>query len=389
MKQEASHSSGLSSLTRSSSLNIESLELSEIRLQQLHLYVDNHQHDRLLAPMLSLITGSVLSVWVSWQVAALWMLISFLITRNYLRVYSNFKKSAPQAKDAYQWERRIAMAHGLHMLHWAGLSMWAWQPGNFANHIFIAMIVMGLMSATTAMSSPSKRLFLLDMLPIIIIACTRPLFEQGLLYNSMAALSVCFSILMIHVGLQIHQNLLKMLCLQQERKQLMMELENMATTDALTGTSNRRAFMTFAREEVIRSQRYQHPLSLLMIDIDHFKRVNDNFGHAMGDQVIRVVAEIISEECRHSDRVARLGGEEFALLLPECGICLAEVTAERIRQRIAQTLVSHGDQASNITISIGVAELTAAQRDIDSLLDLADKRLYRAKQAGRNRVETA
>ncbi|GAA5217281.1 GGDEF domain-containing protein [Corallincola platygyrae] len=370
-------------------IDIDNLDEAEVRLQQLHLYVDNHQHDRLLAPMLALITGSVLSIWVTWQVAALWMLVAFLITRNYLRVYNNFKQADPEAADVVKWERRIATAHGMHMLHWGGLCIWAWQPGVFENHIFIAMIVLGLMCATTAMSSPSYRLFIRDMAPVVIIGCARPLFEEGLLYHAMSALSVCFSILMVNVGLQIHRNLLRMLCLQQERRQLITELENMATTDALTGVSNRRAFIQCASEEINRSRRYEHPLSLLMIDIDHFKKVNDTFGHAMGDEVIKQVAQMIERDCRHNDRLARFGGEEFAVLLPESEICLAELTAERIRQRIESTEIIKEGQEVRVTISVGVAELSATDQHIDRLLDVADKRLYQAKNNGRNRVETA
>lgn len=163
-------------------------------------------------------------------------------------------------------------------------------------------------------------------------------------------------------------------------------------TDALTSLHNRRYLERRLNEEVSRAQRYKQPLSCLFIDADHFKQVNDNYGHAAGDAVLRELALRVKECLRASDVATRFGGEEFALLLPQTGAKEAVHLAERIRERIERHPISIGNNKSiAITISIGVSKLPLGSGDYDGsqgeiLIDEADKALYQAKQRGRNRV---
>jgi diguanylate cyclase (GGDEF)-like protein len=163
-------------------------------------------------------------------------------------------------------------------------------------------------------------------------------------------------------------------------------LEKLATIDSLTGLYNRRQFLVAAEAEWSRFQRYQRPLSMLMIDIDHFKSVNDRYGHAVGDETIVSVAAACQDGKRGSDVVGRLGGEEFAILLPETDSVQAAILAERIRERVADHFLFVHKVRFNVTISIGVAEATAGMPGIDALLGSADAALYQAKREGRNRV---
>jgi diguanylate cyclase (GGDEF)-like protein len=163
-------------------------------------------------------------------------------------------------------------------------------------------------------------------------------------------------------------------------------LEKLATIDSMTGLYNRRHFLTLAETEWSRFQRYQRPLSILMIDIDHFKSVNDRYGHAVGDQAIISVATACQQGKRDSDVVGRLGGEEFAILLPETGSARAAVVAERIRESVAGHLLSAHDAQFKLTISVGTAAATASMSGTDALLRAADHALYQAKNEGRNRV---
>jgi diguanylate cyclase (GGDEF)-like protein len=167
------------------------------------------------------------------------------------------------------------------------------------------------------------------------------------------------------------------------------ELEKLAAIDALTGISNRRQFESLARAELGRSQRYMRPLSLLMIDVDHFKQVNDRFGHETGDRLLKSLANVLNSAKRASDVVGRMGGEEFAMLLPETGKQAALVIAERLRQ-LAQTCspVIAGEKL-DLTISIGVAAASVRTSGIESLCRQADQALYEAKRSGRNRVVPA
>jgi diguanylate cyclase (GGDEF)-like protein len=164
------------------------------------------------------------------------------------------------------------------------------------------------------------------------------------------------------------------------------ELERLARIDPLTAMLNRRAFMTAGTAETERSRRHTRPLSVLAADIDHFKMVNDRFGHAAGDEVLRSVAARFRDSLRASDIPARLGGEEFAALLPETSLAAAEEVAERLRHDIAATGFCFAEASHRVTISIGVAELSPADTSLDSLLSRADAALYDAKHAGRDRV---
>lgn len=161
-----------------------------------------------------------------------------------------------------------------------------------------------------------------------------------------------------------------------------------ANRDALTGLLNRRAFLPLAKDALGDFRRVQRPLSVLMIDIDHFKRVNDRYGHPAGDVVIRKVGTIINDTIRTTDKVARFGGEEFVVLLNDNNAAGAAIIAERIRQTVASTVFEADNDRLLATISIGIAEAEKFDTDIDRIIERADRALYEAKSRGRNCVHT-
>jgi diguanylate cyclase (GGDEF)-like protein/PAS domain S-box-containing protein len=171
------------------------------------------------------------------------------------------------------------------------------------------------------------------------------------------------------------------------RKAMEAELTRLATTDTLTGLANRRQFLAQAGIELARIRRFAQPTALLMLDLDFFKRVNDQHGHAAGDAVLQACAAILQGALRQVDVAGRLGGEEFAVLLPGSGLAEAGKFAERVRALIAAHGVPFGGQEIRLTVSIGIAALTADDTSPDTALARADAALYRAKAAGRNRVE--
>jgi len=163
----------------------------------------------------------------------------------------------------------------------------------------------------------------------------------------------------------------------------------LAITDPLTLTLNRRALVDRLDEEMERARRYGLVLTLLMVDLDHFKRVNDTHGHLVGDEVLREVSMIIQREVRTVDIVARYGGEEFVVVLPETAEEGAVAFAERLRQRIAEHRIAgeEGEDALSLTVSIGVATFPSSSIETtDDLISHADDALYRAKAEGRNKV---
>lgn len=177
-----------------------------------------------------------------------------------------------------------------------------------------------------------------------------------------------------------------------DRKRLEIELKRLATTDALTGAVNRRSFLERAQAELSRSRRYGAPLSLVMMDVDHFKRINDTLGHARGDDALCRIVQVCAQVVRKEDVLGRLGGEEFALLLPQTSLDEAHHLVERLRERIASSRMDDGPPGAPavvLTASFGVTGMRAEDQSVDDLLGRADAALYRAKAAGRNRVEQA
>jgi len=165
------------------------------------------------------------------------------------------------------------------------------------------------------------------------------------------------------------------------------EIYRLAIHDGLTGVPNRRYFDEFLEREVVRAVRYQRPLALAMLDVDHFKQVNDRFGHVAGDLTLRQIATCVTSSIRRHEVFARYGGEEFALLLPEADSEQAIAVCERIRARIDAHEFAFSGQSYDVTVSIGVAS-TSEGVDVSpaELVRAADAQLYRAKAAGRNRV---
>lgn len=171
-----------------------------------------------------------------------------------------------------------------------------------------------------------------------------------------------------------------------ENARLFEQTQQMALTDSLTGIFNRRYFYELAQKEFSRSKRYQNPMSIILIDIDHFKNVNDHYGHLAGDQVLMQFVQRIQEELRTSDILARFGGEEFIILLPETNLGDATQVAERLREVTAQYPFLLVTAQAFITISLGVSCFKFTTLSLDHLIDECDKALYEAKQFGRNRV---
>ena len=173
-----------------------------------------------------------------------------------------------------------------------------------------------------------------------------------------------------------------------QRKRLERRLNHLASTDPLTGARNRRHFMEVARTEFARARRHNRHVVILMIDIDHFKRINDDFGHEAGDLVLTEVVHRCEDGLRAGDVLGRIGGEEFAAVLPDTNLQQAGHVAERIRNRIENMSVEYNERAIAITISIGMAELQLEDPNVQGLINRADVALYQAKAAGRNRVRS-
>jgi diguanylate cyclase (GGDEF)-like protein len=170
-----------------------------------------------------------------------------------------------------------------------------------------------------------------------------------------------------------------------EVRAILAQAHELANTDVLTFLPNRRKILSSLQEEVIRSNRYHTPLAISILDIDHFKKVNDTYGHVAGDQVLRSVAARLRAHIRHPDTIGRYGGEEFLIVLPNSELQAAAEQASRLCQQIRDLQIDLNDQVVSVTISVGVAQFQIESETWEQLLHRADEALYRAKELGRNR----
>lgn len=182
---------------------------------------------------------------------------------------------------------------------------------------------------------------------------------------------------------------LKIKTLQDSLKKSNQALMELSNTDPLTHLSNRRFLMKTLEKELQRCERSQKPMALIMVDVDHFKPVNDTYGHQQGDVVLQTLADQMKAHLRDYDLAARFGGEEFALVLPETALAEAVQVAERLRVAISELRIPTDHDEIRLTISLGVATYPHPKvRTVDNLILEADRALYNAKEKGRNRVET-
>jgi diguanylate cyclase (GGDEF)-like protein len=173
---------------------------------------------------------------------------------------------------------------------------------------------------------------------------------------------------------------------EEERTSLIRKLDYLSKTDSLTGVLNRRAIMERIEYEIERAKRYGSGLSIVICDLDYFKEVNDTYGHAVGDGVLRSLTGTISGALRSADIAGRYGGDEFILILPETQIEVAEVVAERVREAVKEAEIRIGSEKINISLSLGVTAYEYPTDDADELIKRADSALYMSKNEGRNRV---
>lgn len=192
----------------------------------------------------------------------------------------------------------------------------------------------------------------------------------------------------LHDGdhLTLGESILKFISHSSVEAQYHEEIYQLAINDPLTDLYNRRHFIETVEKEIARAMRHRRPLTMCIIDVDLFKPVNDRYGHISGDNVLRQIAALVHRHVRNDDAAARIGGEEFAVLLPECGPDAAYGFAERLREAVADVVFKPGGEPQRITVSIGIAAMTAERDTCSRMMAAADAALYRAKSQGRNRV---
>ncbi len=223
-------------------------------------------------------------------------------------------------------------------------------------------------------------------IPVIVMTAANDSVDKNLAFLNGANdfLMKPVDVMELQARVNVHYKLTRTIRELEESRRALAE---QASTDPLTRLRNRRSFYDQGAQHISAVKRYLGELSVLLIDIDHFKQVNDRFGHQAGDEVLLKVATLLAGIVRNGDVVGRIGGEEFAALLPETNRLGAAVLAERVRARIEKAEITAADTRIRVTVSIGMATFSAESVDsFDELLAVADRRLYLAKNQGRNRI---
>ncbi|WP_072910084.1 sensor domain-containing diguanylate cyclase [Malonomonas rubra] len=218
----------------------------------------------------------------------------------------------------------------------------------------------------------------------LVVSISEP---EGTILASWRKTALNFAVLGTVVSLIIMFMTYRVTRYQKKQLRIKEELRNQATTDALTGLANRRSVLEHAEHEIKKARRTGAPLSFILIDLDHFKKVNDTYGHEMGDKVLQRTAKLLNKMCREADIVSRYGGEEFLLLLSNTDLDGALIDAERIRRTLAKQPHRCQNKVFNVTASIGVSQWAEHEENYIEALRRADKALYKVKNLGRNDVD--
>jgi diguanylate cyclase (GGDEF)-like protein len=343
-----------------------------------------------LSAVISVLVAAVLCA-ILWNVTPrglllVWWAIVGTLAATRIWLAQAFKRRSGN-DGMHRWERHFFVTLFLTSAAW-GFGGLAIMPRDSLEHqAMIYFFLMGL--AGGAVANYSAHVVSVTTAVILVIAPMTVwfVFEDSALAHAMAFGSVLYVIASFRAARTLSFFLRRSYSLAHQLNLARQDAEEQARTDELTGMRNRRAFYELGEYALSQAARYGHPTSVIILDIDHFKVINDTWGHAAGDETLRLVALIILRTVRTSDIAGRIGGEEFAIVLPRATAADAAAMAERLRVAMARAPLWHDKGEIHFTASFGVAE-AEGHATLDRLLDAADAALYRAKEQGRDRVVT-
>lgn len=343
------------------------------------------------AAILGSYLAAVMLCWLCWdrfdhQVILVWLVALAVSSLLRLKMFMEWFRCPNAERTPARWERRYCVT----LMVSAGI----WGAGAFAvmptddrlSQALVMLFTVGMSVSAVSCYSAYRYLTLASM-ALVLLPCTLWLLVQPSSMQVGVALAVLvFSTFVVSATRKFSDALEKAFRLTRQMERAHNISTRAAQTDELTGLMNRRAFFEHAQLLYAQCRHNQQPLCALMLDMDHFKQINDTYGHQAGDQVLRQIGGVISASFRKADVYGRLGGEEFAVLLPNTSLETARDIAEQLIKSISG-LVS--EPVHGLTASLGVASTHALDQDLHGLMNTADKALYRAKALGRNQVAVA
>lgn len=319
--------------------------------------------------------------------AILWWLAT-LTGSTLLRIsmFVAYFRSPKLERTPQRWERKYWITLVLSASIWGGGAFVVMPADDLLSQALVMLFTVGMTVSAVSCYSAYRDMTLVS-IGLVLFPCTAwLLFQPSTLQVGMAFSIIVFAAFAARATHKMSQALETAFRLTREMEQANSISTRAAQTDELTGLKSRRAFFEHAQQLYDECEANRLGLCAVMLDMDHFKHINDTYGHQVGDQVLRQMGRVISSSFRETDVHGRLGGEEFAILLPDTSIEVAIEIAEELVQTIGELMI---EPVHRVTASLGVASTEAGHKDLHSLMNNADKALYRAKALGRNQVAVA
>ena len=335
--------------------------------------------------------AALMLCWLCWdrfdhQVILIWLVALAVSTVLRLHMFMAWFRCPNAERTPDRWERRYWVTLMLSASIW-GLGALAVMPTDDRLSQALVMLFTVGMSVSAVSCYSAYRYMTLGSMGLVLLPCTVwLLFQSSSMQVGVAIAVLVFSTFVVSATRKLSDALEKAFRLTRQMERANTISTRAAQTDELTGLMNRRAFYERAQVLYAQCRQHQQPLCALMLDMDHFKAINDTYGHQAGDQVLRQVGGVISASFRQADVYGRLGGEEFAVLLPDTSLETARAIAEQLIKAISGLAA---EPVHGITASLGVASTHSHDQDLHGLMNTADKALYRAKAQGRNQVAVA
>ncbi|AMS21780.1 diguanylate cyclase [Pseudomonas synxantha] len=335
--------------------------------------------------------GAAMLCWLCWdrfehRVMLVWLVLLAGASLLRLKMFMGWFGCPDSERTPARWERRYWVTLMLSAGIWGGGALAVMPNDDRVSQVLVMLFTVG-MSVSAVSCYSAYRYMTLGAMALVLLPCTLwLLFQPSSMQVGVAIAVLVFSTFVVSATRKLSDALEKAFRLTRQMEQAHNISTHAAQTDELTGLKNRRAFFEHAQLLYTQCQQNLQPLCALMLDMDHFKYINDTYGHQAGDQVLRQVGGVISASFRQADVSGRLGGEEFAVLLPNTSLETARTIGEQLIEAIAGL---SAEPVQGLTASLGVATTEGNEHDLPGLMNDADQALYRAKSLGRNQVVIA
>ncbi len=335
--------------------------------------------------------AAVMLCWLCWErfdrnVMLVWLVVLSVSSLLRVKMFMDWFRCPNSERTPDRWERRYWITLMLSAGVWGIGALAVMPPDDRLSQALVMLFTVG-MSVSAVSCYSAYRYMTLVSIGLVLLPCTVwLLFQPSSMQVGVAIAVLVFATFVASATRKLSDALEKAFRLTRQMERAHSISTRAAQTDELTGLMNRRAFFEHAHLLYAQCRHNQQPLCALMMDMDHFKHINDTYGHQAGDQVLRQIGGVISSSFRKSDVYGRLGGEEFAVLLPNTSLEAAQAIAEQLVESISGLAV---EPVKGLSASLGVASTHAQDEDLHGLMNTADKALYRAKALGRNQVAVA